>query len=308
VAQGRVAPTSGAGGAARGDGASRPLLIVDGDNLAHRAYHSTPKTVVSADGAPINAIVGFVGMLTGVWRAERPRAVFVAWDTLNVPTYRHRLWPPYQGGRVFEQEILKQLEQLLALCRAFGFGVGRRAGSEADDLMAAAAAKELERGGRCLLLTTDRDAYQLVSPRVTVLAPRRGASEMDRIGPRQVVERLGVPPERVPDFKALSGDASDKIPGLRGIGPKTAASLLRTQRTLERVLAVLAKQGKLGAPDGSELALTFRDVVRLRPNVPVRLPPTGPPNWRRGAAALRALGANALADRVAALAALSEES
>ena len=279
------------------DDASRPLLIVDGDNLAHRAYHSTPKTVTGAGGAPINAAVGFVGMLIRVWDQERPRAVFVAWDTLGVETYRHGLWPPYQSGRVFEPEIVQQLGLLPALCEAFGFGVGKRAGSEADDLMAAAAAAEVERGGACLLLTTDRDAYQLVSERVTVLAPRRGARELERIGPREVVERLGVPPERVTDFKALSGDSSDAIPGLPGVGPKTAAALLRTHGTLEDVLAAR------GRPEETELALRFREVVRLRPDVPVRLPPSGPPDWPAGAAALRALGAAASAERIAALAA-----
>src|SRR4051794_1021709 len=167
---------------------ARPLLIVDGDNLAHRAYHSTPKTVAAADGSPINALVGFVGMLVNVWAREQPRGVFVAWDTLGVPTYRHELWPPYQSGRVFDRQIVQQLELLPGLCQAFGLGVGKRAGSEADDLMAAAAIAEVARGGTCLLLTTDRDAYQLVSEQVTVLAARRGSRELDRIGPREVVE------------------------------------------------------------------------------------------------------------------------
>jgi DNA polymerase-1 len=298
VAERILTPAGGENGEA--PAAGRPLLIVDGDNLAHRAYHSTPKTVTGAGGAPINAIAGFVGMLLGTWHKERPRAVFVAWDTLGVATYRHRLWPPYQGGRVFEPEIVHQLGLLPGLCQAFRFGVGKRAGSEADDLMAAAAAAEVGRGGAGLLLTTDRDAFQLVSERVTVLAPRRGAREVERIGPREVEERLGVPPELVPDFKALSGDSSDKIPGLPGIGPKTAAALLREHGALEAVLEALAARGR--PAEEAELALMFRDVVRLRPRIPVRLPPSGPPDWQRGATALRTLGANALADRVAALA------
>ena len=277
------------------DDAARSLLIVDGDNLAHRAYHSTPKTITGADGAPINAVVGFFGMLVNLWTKERPRAVFVAWDTLGVETYRHALWPAYQSGRVFDRELVRQLEALPELCGAFGLGVGRRAGSEADDLMAAAAVAELGRGGTCLVLTTDRDAYQLVSDRVTILAPRRGARELDRIGPREVVERLGVLPEQVPDFKALSGDSSDRIPGLRGIGPKSAAALLLEHGTLEGVLEALNR------PQEAELALRFREVVAMRPDVPVELPPTGPPDWAGGSAALRRLGANALADRVAAL-------
>src|SRR5262245_64777704 len=91
---------------------TRPLLIIDGDNLAHRAYHSTPKTVTGTGGAPINAVVGFAGMLVNVWSKEQPRAVFVAWDTLGVETYRHRLWPAYQSGREFDREIVQQLDLL----------------------------------------------------------------------------------------------------------------------------------------------------------------------------------------------------
>jgi DNA polymerase-1 len=272
-----------------------PLLIVDGDNLAHRAYHSTPKTVVGSDGTPINAVVGFVGMLARIWQEEQPRAVFVAWDTLGVETYRHKLWPEYQGGRVFDREIVQQLDLLPTVCEAFGLGVGKRAGSEADDLMAAAAIAEVARGGTCLLLTTDRDAYQLVSDSVTILTPRRGSRELDRIGPRQVVERFGILPEQVPDFKALSGDSSDKIPGIKGVGPKSAAALLLKHGTLDGVLEAWDR------PQDAELALKFREVARLRPDIPVELP-DGPPDWQSGAAALRLLGANAQADRVAALA------
>lgn len=268
-----------------------PLLIVDGDNLAHRAYHSTPKTVKAPDGRAINAIVGFFGMLGNLWLAESPRAIFVAWDTLGEPTYRHQLWPAYQGGRVFDAEILDQLEALPELCVAAGCGVGKAGGYEADDLMAAAARQEVEVGGTCLLLTSDRDAYQLVSDAVTVLTPRRGVSEMDRIGPAEVVQRFGVLPEQVPDFKALAGDSSDRIPGARGIGPKTAASLLLQHGDLEGVLEHIKR------PVESELILKFREIVQMRPDVPVTLPREGP-TWRAGAEALRALGADRIAARL----------
>jgi DNA polymerase-1 len=276
--------------------AEPPLLVVDGDNLAHRAYHSTPKTVVAEDGSPINAVNGFVGMLINIWRAEQPRGVFVAWDTLGVPTYRHELWPQYQGGREFDAEILAQLGLLPDVCAAFGFGVGKAAGFEADDLMAAAVLAELNQGGRCLLLTTDRDAYQLVSDDVTVLAPRRGVRELERIGPHEVVARLGVLPEQVPDFKALSGDSSDRIPGVRGIGPKSAAGLLLRYGTLEGVIAAWGR-----VPEDAELARRFQDFVRLRPTVPVTLPASGPPDWEGGAARLRELGAERTADRMLAI-------
>jgi DNA polymerase I len=276
------------------DDIRQPLLIVDGDNLAHRAYHSTPKTVTGADGKVINAFVGFFGMLINVYQREQPRAIFVAWDTLGVDTYRSELWPAYQTGRIFEPDIVRQLNELPDLCRACGLGVGKQAGYEADDLMAAAACKEIEQGGSALLLTTDRDAYQLVSDHVTVLAPQRGGKDPERIGPKEVVQRLGVLPEQVCDYKALCGDPSDKIPGARGIGPKSAASLLLRHGLLEGVLAAWGRDSE------AEQVLMFREVVRMRPEVPVDLP-TAPPEWKSGAEALRQLGANNLADRVAAL-------
>lgn len=268
-----------------------PLLIVDGDNLAHRAYHSTPKTVVGSDGSPINAIVGFISMLSNVWRNERPRAIFVAWDTLGVDTYRNKLWPPYQTGRVFDREIVQQLDLFPTLCQAFGFGVGKAAGYEADDLMAAATAAELERGGTCLLYTTDRDSYQLVAEGVTILSPQRGTRELKRIDPMAVVDHFGVLPQQVPDFKALAGDPSDKIPGAKGIGPKSAAALLLKHGTLDKVLESWERR------DEVDQLLAFREVALMRPNVAVTLP-EGPPNWTSGSKALRAIGANNLADRL----------
>jgi DNA polymerase-1 len=277
--------------------AERPLLIIDGDNLAHRAYHSMPKSLKSADGRPINAIVGWTNMLLTLWESEQPRSVYVAWDTLGVETYRHKLWPGYQAGRVFDHAILKQLDELPLVAAAFGFGVGKRAGYEADDFMAAAAIAETRRGGRSLLLTTDRDAYQLVSDSVTVLAPRAGVRDLVRIGPAEVVERLGVLPEQVPDYKALAGDASDNIPGAKGIGPKAAASLLLKYGTLEAVLE--ARPDTMPSSVAEQLR-AFKHIVSMQTDVEVTLPETAAPNWAEAAAELRRLGAQNLADRIAA--------
>ena len=144
-------------------------------------------------------------------------------------------------------------------------------------------------------MTTDRDAFQLVSDRITVLTPKRGTRELDRIGPMQVVERFGVLPEQVPDFKALSGDSSDKIPGLPGVGPKSAAGLLLKYGNLDNVMAAWPR------PQEVELALKFREVARMRPEVKVELP-EALPDWRAGAKAVRELGAGVLADRLEALA------
>src|SRR5438552_17371543 len=140
-----------------------PLLVVDGDSLAHRAYHGLPKTIVRAEGRPSGAIVGFTNMLVRLWEAESPRAVLVGWDTLEVPTYRHEAFAGYQGGREFDEALLEQLELLPELVRALGFAVAKVPGYEADDFLAAAAAQEEAGGGSVLVATSDRDAFQLAS-------------------------------------------------------------------------------------------------------------------------------------------------
>ncbi|MBI2755853.1 MAG: hypothetical protein HYX52_03990 [Chloroflexi bacterium] len=278
--------------------APAPLLVVDGDNLAHRAYHSVPKTLRSREGRPINVFVGWTNMVLLIWSQEAPRNLFVAWDTLGSGTYRNDLWPSYQAGRVFDDAIVEQLDQLPALARAFGFGSGKQAGYEADDLMAAAVAAEVAAGGTCLVLTTDRDTYQLVSDRVTVLSPRKGISDIVRIGPAEVQERMGVPPGQVTEFKALAGDSSDNIPGARGVGPKGAAALLAQHGGLEAVLATRPEWAP-GTEEGERVRM-FYELTAMRVDVPVELPPTREPDWAAAADWLRAAGAITLADRVAA--------
>ena len=167
------------------------LLAIDGDSFAHRAYHALPKTIRRAGGRPAGAIVGFANMLLRLWDAERPRAVVVAWDTLEAPTYRHDALAGYQGGREFDAALLEQLPMLPELVSACGFAVAKGAGYEADDFLAAAAKAEEARGGTATVATSDRDAFQLASERTTILQPVRGVSELARIGPVEVRERYG---------------------------------------------------------------------------------------------------------------------
>ena len=171
---------------------------------------------------------------TTLWDSERPDSVLVGWDTLEEPTYRHEALEAYQSGREFEPSILEQLDVLPGFVESFGFAVGKDGGYEADDFLAAAAAAW---DGPVLVATSDRDAFQLVSDRVTVLQPVRGVSELARIGPPEVRERYGVDPAQVPDFIALRGDPSDRIPGAPGIGPKKAAELLAQYGSLDALLA-----------------------------------------------------------------------
>jgi DNA polymerase-1 len=262
------------------------LLAVDGDSFAHRAYHALPKSI------RLNAVVGFTNMLVRLWQAEQPHAVLVGWDSLNAPTYRHEAFPQYQSGRVFEESLLEQLDVLPDLVRACGFAAAKADGYEADDFLAAAAKTW---PGDVLVATSDRDAFQLASARVTVLQPTRGVSEIARIGPEEVRERYGVEPEQVPDLIALRGDPSDKLPGARGVGPKKAADILREHGSLEAALAA----GRFAA-EAEDLRL-YRRIAAMDASAP--LPPLADqsPTWAEASSFVDDLGLGALAKRLASL-------
>jgi DNA polymerase-1 len=278
---------------------SEPLLVVDGDSFAHRSYHALPKSIRRADGGPAGLLTGIGNLLVRLWEEERPRAVVVCWDTLTVPTYRHVELPAYQGGRVFDQDLLEQLDLAPKLVAALGFAVAKGDGYEADDFVAAAVAHEEARRGRTLVASGDRDMFQLVSERTTVLQPQRGGGVLARIGPAEVRERYGVEPGQVPDFIALRGDPSDKIPGARGVGEKTAADVLRQHGSLEGALAA----GRFAA-EAEALRLYLR-VATMDAKAP--LPPLDDqrPTWGRAAALADAWGLGRLAGRLEALEAAS---
>jgi DNA polymerase I len=268
----------------------RPLLIMDGDSFAHRAYHALPKSMRRPDGGPENALVGFTNMLLRLWQDERPRTVLVAWDTLDVPTYRHTALEAYQSGRVFDDDLLEQLDLLPAVVRATGFAAAKEPGYEADDFLAAAAAREEAAGGTALVATSDRDAFQLVTPRVTVLQPARGAPPV-RIGPDEVRDRYGVDPAQVPDFIALRGDPSDRIPGARGIGAKRAAELLAQYESLEAML----EEGRFSTE--AEALRLYRRIATMDGAAPLPDLPDAVPDWAAAAAHARTLGLQRVAGR-----------
>ena len=275
---------------------ARPLLIIDGDSLAHRAYHGLPKTIRSRNGLGGGAIVGFANTLLRLHEEERPRAVLVGWDTLEKPTYRSKLFPAYQSGRTFDDELLDQLNVLPELVTACGFVNAKEAGYEADDFLAAAVRTEEEQGGSAIVASGDRDAFQLASVRTTILHPVR-AGEMARIGPAGVRDRYGVEPHQVPDFIALRGDPSDKLPGARGIGPKTAASLLGKGRSLDDLLA----SGRF-ASQADDLRL-FRRIATMNASAPLPPIPDQEPSWAKAASLAAEWELNRLAERLQALAA-----
>jgi DNA polymerase-1 len=270
----------------------RPLLAVDGDSLAHRAFHALPRSIEGGDGRPANMLLGFANMLLSVWEAEQPRTVFVGFDSIGHPTYRHELLPGYQGGRDFPSELTSQLDRLPELVEALGFAWAKEAGYEADDFLAAAVMVESERGGETLVLTGDRDLFQLASEKTTILMPKRGVSELQRIGPAEVRERYGVEPEQVPDFVALRGDSSDRIPGARGIGDSRAAMILREHETLDAAIESGVFQNQ-----ADELRKYAR-LTRLQYHAPMPELPDAEPNWAAGAEVAAAWGLRKLEERL----------
>jgi DNA polymerase-1 len=272
----------------------RPLLAIDGDSLAHRAYHALPKSIRRAtDKGPANMIVGFTNMVVRLWEMEQPRSVLVGFDSLDTPTYRHEAFPAYQSGREFPDDLLEQLDLLPELVDALGFAHAKAPGYEADDFLGAVVAQEdVQHGRPVVVATSDRDLFQLASERTTILQPTRGVSEMNRVGPAEVRERYGVEPRQVPDFIALRGDPSDRLPGAKGVGPKTAASLLAQYDTLEAAL----EAGRFAA-QAEELRL-YRRIATVDASAP--LPPLEDqtPTWAEASSLVERWGLKNLGGRL----------
>jgi 5'-3' exonuclease len=294
-----------------------PLLIADVPWLLYRSYHGLPRSIEGADGRPANALLGTVNALLAAVEAKAPRAV-VACLGAEDAAYRKALYPPYHAHREpMPAELAHQWQRAPALLESFGWIVADAGELEADDAIGAYARAESGAGGRALILSADRDMYQAVGERVAVLEMSKSATS--ELGPAEVIERYGVAPALVPDFIALRGDPSDGLPGAPGIGAKTAAELLRAHGTLERLLALAARQCEeagLGTLKGTgelrrrtaetlhehdELLRTFKRVATLEP-LHVQRPPDTPTDFAGGAAAARELGMKRLAQRLQALA------
>ncbi len=220
-------------------------VIVDGHSLMYRAFHALPP--MDADGVPTNAVHGFFSMLLRVLREQRPQYCVVAFDD-HAPTFRHDSYDEYKAGRApTPDELRLQFPLVKELLAAMGIGVLTLPGWEADDLLGTVARQANEKGIHALLLTGDKDALQLVNDETSMLFTRRGISETVLFTPAGVKEYFGVTPEQVPDWKGMMGDSSDNIPGIPGVGEKTAVKLLDEYGTLENVLTHAADiKGKLG--------------------------------------------------------------
>lgn len=269
----------------------RPLLVIDGDSFAHRSYHALPKTIRRTDGNGAGAILGFANFLLRLYQEAQPRTVLVAWDTLTALTYRHKALPGYQGGRRFDKALIEQLDRLPEFVAACGFANAKRAGFEADDFLAAAVRREERRGNTALVASGDRDTFQLASSKTTILYPA-GGGVIHRLGPAEVRERYGVEPKQVPDFIALRGDASDKIPGAPGVGAGSAAEILRKHGSLEAAL----KAGRFAAYK-DELRL-YRSIATMDASAPIPPLRNQKPTWATAAELVREWGLRQLAQRL----------
>nr|WP_255461504.1 DNA polymerase I [Isoptericola sp. BMS4] len=212
------------------------LLLVDGHSMAYRAFFALPDTLVTSSGQVTNAVYGFTSMLTNLLRDERPTHVAVAFDAGRV-TFRTERFAEYKGNRDATPEVFRgQVPLIKEVLEALRIPALQREGIEADDILATLARRATEAGMDVLICSGDRDALQLVNDDVTVLYPKRGVSDLVRMTPQAVEEKYGVPPGRYPDLAALVGESSDNLPGVDGVGPKTAAKWVTTYGGLEALL------------------------------------------------------------------------
>jgi 5'-3' exonuclease len=278
-----------------------PLLAVDAPSMLFRAFYALPKSITDADGRPVNALLGAANLILREVVRHRPRAVVLCFGP-DAAHYRLEIYPQYHADREeLPDELEPQWAQTEDFFGAFGWIVASSDDLEADDLLGSFARREVEAGGRALLLTGDRDMFQCASESVTVLYVRTGGNGAEEVTPDQVRARYGVPPELVPDFIALRGDPSDGIPGAKGVGEKTAAELLRRHGSLEGVLENAIAETRprlrtslLGSRD--EL-LAFKEIATLR-DAPVKRPPDRKTDLAGAARAARERGMNRLAERL----------
>src|SRR6476620_3191252 len=224
------------------DGPARDseLFLVDGNNLAYRAFFALPEELATSDGMPTNALLGFGNMLFKLLADYKPRGVAVAWDTR--PVHRAAVAEAadvvYKEGRKPMPDLLReQFPHFRPIVEAFGYRNLEFEGWEADDVIATIATRADEAGVKTCVVSTDRDAFQLCSENVTLMMTPRGVSDVNVYTPERVELRYGVRPDQVPDFIGLKGDNSDNIPGIPGIGDKTAGQLIAQYGSLEEVIA-----------------------------------------------------------------------
>jgi DNA polymerase-1 len=274
------------------------LVLIDGNAILHRAYHALP-FLMTRKGEPINAVYGFISILLKVTQDLKPTHIAVCFDR-SEPTFRKKEFKAYQAQRpVMDKELSGQIEKAHRVVDAFGIPMYDMAGFEADDLIGTLALQATENVkdqsqkktsalsikpnlDEVVIVTGDRDLLQLVNDKVKVFLPAKGLSEAKLFGTKEVIEKMGVSPESIPDYKALVGDPSDNYKGVSGIGPKTAINLITKYGSVEAVYKSLKEipastKEKLVKDKGSaELSHRLATIVK---NVPIEIDFEKMDNW-----------------------------
>ncbi len=260
------------------DGPARDsdLFLVDGNNLAYRAFFALPEELATTEGFPTNALLGFTNMLFKLLADYRPKGVAVAWDTRA--SHRKELAPDYKVDRRPMPGLLsEQFPHFRPIVEAFGYRNLEFEGWEADDVIATLVARADDAGIKTTVVSTDRDAFQLVTENVSLMMTPRGVADVHVYTPERVFARYGVTPEQVPDFIGLKGDTSDNIPGVPGFGDKTAGQLIAQYGSLEDVLEhvddLSPARGK-ALREHAEQALQSKELATMRRDLPLDCEPT----------------------------------
>lgn len=250
---------------------SKKFLLIDGHGIAFRAFYALP-ALNAPDGTPTNAIVGFFNMLGKIWHEQQPDAIYAAFD-MKGPTFRHEIFPEYKGTRKPTPEEFKVqvplIEEALPL---LGIHVMRRQSIEADDLLGSAATTFAAQGDETLILTSDKDIFQVLRNGVKILRPSKGVSRFEEYTAQSFLEEYGFTPEKVVDYLALMGDTADNIPGIPGVGKKTAARLLKQYSSIEGIvehISDLTPSLRQKVKENYRLAIKNRRLTRLKCDEPL---------------------------------------
>jgi DNA polymerase-1 len=272
--------------------------------MLFRAFYALPDSIKGPDGRPVNALLGTANLILKEVELHEPRVVVLCFGP-DAASYRTELYPSYHEEReaAMPDDLSPQFAAAHDFFAAFGWTVATSEDLEADDLLGTFAKREAEAGGRALILTGDRDMYQCAADQVSVLYVKTGTKGAEVVGPAEVVERYGIEPELVPDFIALRGDPADGLPGAKGVGPKTAAELLRQHGSLEAILdnAIRERRPALRSAliEAADDLRAFKDIATLR-DAGVEPPDDRATDWVNAAKAAHDLGMNRLAERLLA--------
>lgn len=211
------------------------LVLIDGHHLMYRAYWAIPRTLVTSSGEQVNAVFGVASMLLHILKIEQPDAVIMCFDA-GEETFRHQENETYKEGRAeTPDDFYTQIPRIMQLVEAFGLPHVSNPEYEADDFLCAYAREGRKADMQVTIVTGDRDAFQLAEEHVRIAIPHSGYQKAEYLGPDEIYAKYGIRPDQVPAYKGLTGDQSDNLPGVKGIGPKTAADLLQKFDTLEGV-------------------------------------------------------------------------